>query len=192
MTRALVFGLSLALACAGCERGCLSSWLADRGAGPSGASSTGAAWSGVDCPDGLARCADGVVEVSKFARVPSPCTGSPERCACPWVREGTCPGRCSAEHVQRVVPKADAVAQLCAPTLDAATPYRPALPGTVPPAGGCEGERYRCAGGVVVSCGTGGEARRAVAVCSRGCVTEGDEIEDDVSDLAAAELLCRR
>jgi hypothetical protein len=180
--------LALLLLC-GCERGCLASWLAGKsGRDPQGASSAAAAWGGVDCPHGLARCAGGVVEASVFATLPSPCSGPPERCTCPWQRVGACPAACVADGVEIVVERDAALARLCAVASDADTFARPLPAPAAPPPGGCDGERYRCSGGTLVGC----SPLRAVAQCLRGCAREGEEIDDDVSEAAAAALLCAR
>jgi hypothetical protein len=184
------FGLvCLVLFLGGCERGCLTNWLREKsGRGPSSASSASAAWGGVDCPHGLARCNGGVVEASVFANLPSPCSGPPERCACPWERVGACPAACAADGVELVVPRDQALAQMCAPSVDAGPFARPAAPGTLSPSGGCDGERYRCAASTVIACAP----QRAVARCVFGCLQEGDELDVDVSEAAATALLCRR
>ena len=162
----------------------------------------------VDCPDGLARCIGGVVEVSRVSHYELPCTGSPETCLCPWDSLGDCPRGCAAEGVEAVIPRDRAFVQLCAP--DPADPTeafaRPA-PGVAPPPGACETDGVRCVGSLVVACresaapGAGGAApgaadgvtARTIATCLHGCAHEGDGIDEEaVADEAAVRILCAR
>ncbi len=158
----------------------------------------------VDCPDGLARCEEGTVTVSRLATLPMPCNRPGAACACPWEIEAECPYGCAAEGVELVVDRAKAGSQLCAPAPDAG-PF--ASPGPVPPAAaappgapgaspvsgpedGCdEGDRYRCTGGRVIDC----DARRVAGACARGCFADGTSIGDDgVNREAAFAILCSR
>ena len=61
MVRAGSIVLSI-FALAGCERGCLARRAAERTSSPP------IDLSGTDCPDGLARCVDGRVEISRLAQ----------------------------------------------------------------------------------------------------------------------------
>lgn len=174
---------------AGCERGCARSWLGEHGVGQGSSSSGPAAMlNAVDCPDGLARCSEGAVEVSRLASIPQPCKGPSERCACPWERVGECPHACAADGTEVVMDRRVALVQLCAPLGDAGIV---AMSGVgISPHGCDEGEAYRCSGGVVVACA----ANASVASCARGCVAEGASIEDDVpmTREAAFAILCLR
>ena len=91
--------------------------------------------SGVDCPDGLARCVGGAVEVSHVARIPRPCPPSsrPEDCQCPWEAVETCPRGCTEDGTEVVTPPDRAAARLCAP--DPANPSARLALGTLPPPG---------------------------------------------------------
>jgi hypothetical protein len=85
-----------------------------------------------------------------------------------------------------VVDRAHAATQLCAPvSWPLLSPPIPATAGTP-----CEeGERYRCADGLVVECGL----NAAFAQCEKGCIGEGASLEyDGVSREAAFAMLCAR
>jgi hypothetical protein len=142
----------------------------------------------VDCPDGLARCSDGVVEVSRLAMIPQPCRGSAEQCTCPWERLRECEQGCVVEGVEVVLERGKALAQLCAPPPDAG-PMARALSTTAP--GGCEDEElYRCAGGAVVGCAD----HTVVGMCLQGCAVEGASVGVDmpVTREGAFAILCSR
>jgi hypothetical protein len=145
----------------------------------------------VDCPDGLARCEEGVISVSRLATIPSPCHGPPEACRCPWDHAADCPGACAADGVEVVVDR-DAAAQLCAPP----TPWTGAAPFVVPssaplpsPTPCEEGDRFECLGALVVECASNSIA----GTCVRGCQRDGGALDDDrVSRVAAFAILCSR
>ena len=205
---AVAVGLAIALACGGCgggcERGCTRDWLVERGLGAPTPTALGPMpLNAVDCPDGLARCEEGVVSASRLATVPMPCRSPSGDCACPWDRVGECATGCLADGAEVALERARATAQLCVPAPNHA-PF--ATPLGSPPAGGSpapavvdalgeagatcdEGDRYRCAGGRVVDCASGSP----VAQCVRGCFSEGASIDDDaVSREAAFAILCSR
>jgi hypothetical protein len=143
----------------------------------------------IDCPDGLARCVDGVVEVSRLATIPQPCNqvgAGAAACACPWERAGDCDRGCVAEEATFVVDRDKALAQLCAPPPDAGPKVLPALQ----PSDCDEAVLYRCAGGAVVAC----EQHTVVGRCERGCATEGGDIGVDVNidREGAFAILCSR
>ena len=144
----------------------------------------------VDCPDGLARCEAGEVEVSRLAAIPQPCKGQPKDCACPWERIATCPGEvCVADGVELVVERSHAAAQLCAPGADAGPLSLAPPPGALPTTPCDEGELYKCAGGNVVGC----SANAVLAQCLRGCAAEGTGIDEEGVDReAAVAILCSR
>jgi len=149
---------------------------------------------GVDCPDGLARCSDGVVQASRAFSYPIPCPGPPERCTCPWDNLASCARGCSAEGIEIAMARAHALEQLCAPS--AANVFaRPPPLHVEPQAASCQGEHYRCAAGIVVACGEedagATETTVPLAACLRGCAEEGVTIDDEgVSRDAAVAILC--
>jgi hypothetical protein len=203
----------------GCKRGALMDWLRERNALPGGpavrdrTATLEGVLHGTDCPDGLARCVAGAVEVSHVARVPNPCpqaTIHPEECQCPWEAIETCPKGCSAEGTVVVTPPSQAAPRLCAPD-PSNPPARPA-PAAIPPAGACTDTppgTYRCVGSLVVSCADATAATpttpadprappipRVIAACIRGCADEsqgGDFLDEEEADPeAAARILCAR
>ena len=181
----LIFPIFLFFLC-GCERGCARSWLESHGAGDPGAAPVGGrAVNAIDCPDGLARCTDGIVEVSRLTTIQQPCVGT-QGCTCPWDRAGDCDRGCVLEGATLMVDRPRALGQLCAPAPDAGPRVVPVLE----PAECDEGQLYRCAEGRVVSC----VQHAIVGRCEQGCATEGGDIGDDVAvdREAAFALLCSR
>ena len=175
----------------------MSTWLARKGA-TGGGPPSGSAFlplDAVDCSDGLARCVDGVVEVSRVFSYASPCAGPPEQCRCPWDRLGACDRGCTADGVEIVLARERASAQLCAPSAADvfARPPLAVAPGAGDALGAlCEGELYRCIGASVVACVVDGGAPSAIAVCTRGCADEASYLDDDrITRDQAAALLCR-
>jgi hypothetical protein len=152
---------------------------------------------GIDCPDGLARCVGGAVEVSHVARIPRPCpaTSRPEDCQCPWEAVETCPLGCTQEGTEVVVPPDRAAARLCAS--DPSNPPARPVVGVLPPPGACGAEGYRCLGSVVIACSPGsddgGLMARVFAACVRGCFQEGESLgEEEADPEGAARILCAR
>jgi hypothetical protein len=197
--------MSLALCFVGCERGCLRDWLEERGAlsGTPAVPRAAAPLASLDCPAGLARCEDGIVEASAAAIVRPDCQGA--ACACPWESIGRCATACVADGVEVVVPTELARVQLCRDGLPPTARDDDAKFGTVareaaPDAmdrGPCDdGERFVCDRGVLYACSAvaGDEARlRPIAECVWGCVGDAEALDDEgVRPLAAAALLCRR
>jgi hypothetical protein len=145
----------------------------------------------------LARCAEGVVEASRLARVAQPCRGPETGCSCPWDRLADCAHGCAIEGLEVVIDRAEAPRQLCAPEADASDGI-PWIRGATEAVGrraeACDdGQLYRCAQGVVVDC----RARVVLASCARGCFAEGAAIDDEgqdesVSREAAFAILCSR
>jgi hypothetical protein len=184
-----LFVALLALLC-GCERGCARSWLDSHGVGDTtGGQKGGPVLNAIDCPDGLARCVEGVVEVSRLTTIPQPCNqagAGAGACACPWERAGDCDRGCVAEEATFLVERDRALVQLCAPAPDAGPKVLPALQ----PADCDEDVLYRCASGAVVAC----EQHAVVARCERGCATEGGDIGTDVriDREGAFAILCSR
>jgi hypothetical protein len=143
----------------------------------------------VDCPDGLARCRAGTVEVSRLAAIPQPCKRPPPQCDCPWELAGECERGCVAEGLELVVERSLAPIQLCAPAPDIAAAVRSTR--ATPPSGGCEeGQLYRCSGADVVAC----HENAVVGTCVRGCFAPDAAIQagGPVSREAAFALLCSR
>jgi hypothetical protein len=173
---------------AGCDRGCQG--LVERGLGGASPGATAVLPRPVvDCPDGLARCEEGTVSVSRLATLPVPCPGPAAACSCPWEAAGACPGGCAADGVEVLVPRALAATQLCAPGKDAGVFAAPLV---MPDAGEAlcdEGDRYLCVGGRVIECAS----RAVVGQCVRGCFAEPTSIDaDGVSREAAFAILCSR
>lgn len=174
--------LALVLFVSGCERGCLSRWLAERGVGGGAPEGSGGAappgkprtldLSGTDCSDGLLRCTGGRVEASRAAHLPHPCGAARmgERepaCQCPWDVVGACPSGCASDGLEAIGAPTDAgVAQLCRPDVPVA---RPVLPGDPIPIDICAHEGVACVDGIVRTCEAPGQPVRALAMCLDGC-----------------------
>jgi hypothetical protein len=197
MRKALLL-VVLVLALGGCERGCLAGWLSDRGVAtgpkPPGQGSA-PQLAAIDCPDGLARCGNGIVQVSRAYHYADPCTGSPEQCTCPWERLGDCPKGCVVDGLVVDEPRDRAMSQLCAP---AATARDGGVELSGPPPGdevvsACDAS-FVCEHGVVIACGP---PARAVGACTAGCAREGQSMDTDdesapLTPGAALAVLCRR
>jgi hypothetical protein len=183
------------LALTGCQKGWLTTYLHERGASAKSATPL-TMINGTDCPDGLARCIGGAVEVSHVARIPRPCSSPahPEDCQCPWEAVENCPLGCVESGTEVVVPPDRAAARLCAP--DPANPPARAVVGGVAPPGACEGAGFRCIGSVVVACTAGpdgGVTASVLAACVRGCFQEGEVLgEEEADPEAATRILCAR
>jgi hypothetical protein len=202
MSRGALGLLLLALSLAGCQRGCLREKVdeaVDRKHG------VAAPLAQVDCPDGLARCVEGVVQSSRLYAYSVPCAASPEACTCPWERVTICARGCAAEDVILPIPAAAAADQLCAPSGAVLAPAAaPMLAPTAPPSPSstapvpwtsptdlraCEGERFRCSGGQVNGCEP---TVHVIGRCLLGCAVEDATVEDEqVTDRQAADVLCR-
>jgi hypothetical protein len=196
LTFRAVLLLAACVALAGCQRGCLATWLeqtglfgGERGAG---ARSTpgGFALSGVDCPDGLARCEGGIVEVSRPAHIPPDCRGSANECACPWQSVGSCGGKgCVKDDLEMVLSPSLAATQLCAAPGEVFA--RPAPVGAVQLPAACEeGVDFLCVEGAVIACDD--TKARSAGVCILGCAESGLQIDEKLSDDEAAAILCKR
>jgi hypothetical protein len=146
----------------------------------------------VDCPDGLARCAEGNVEVSLLASIPRPCLRPPAECACPWERVGVCDRGCVVDGIELVMERRYAAAQLCAAPPDAGVGMP--LSGAIPPARACEeGQLYRCDAGRVVDC----RENAVIGRCVLGCFADGAAIDAEERPLHVAReeafaILCSR
>ncbi len=180
----------LVISHSGCEHGCDKAELWSRPAGEERqAVSNPPPMSVTDCPDGLGKCDDGLVSVSRLASLRSPCHGPIDECSCPWERIGSCPNGCAAEGVEVVIEREHAALQLCAPTAIAPPFSRRVAPDSVPAPDCEEGQRYRCVDSVVVDC----DARTVGARCIRGCVAPGASVDDDGAGREAAfAILCLR
>ncbi|MGH7269498.1 MAG: hypothetical protein ACREJ3_03630 [Polyangiaceae bacterium] len=193
MGRAIGFVLVglLPLWAAACGRGCARKGLGLSGGGDRPPGVLGSLpLRAMDCPDGLARCEEGVVSVSLLGTVPMPCHGPPSSCVCRWESVGECSRGCAAEGIEVVMERGRAMTQMCAPGLDEGSWVAPARPMGALAVPICdEGGRYLCAGGAIIECASGA----AVAQCSRGCVADGGTIDEDgVTREAAFALLCSR
>jgi hypothetical protein len=172
----------------GCERGCARGWQQQlRGDPREGRIPS---LEGTDCPDGLARCDEGTVRVSRLAVLPPHCTAPDGPCRCPWDAVAACHTGCVAEGVELVVESASASAQLCAPDHDSGALLTTAAP-TAGPVPSCdEGDAFRCVAGDIVAC----SERRILARCARGCYLEGATLDSEPSlqREAVYALLCSR
>jgi hypothetical protein len=182
-----LYSLSFFVPLAACDRGCARDWAEGSGVGGLGPG-VSLSMNAMDCPDGLARCEEGVVFAARLATIPQPCKGPTGACSCPWERLGNCPDRCAADGVELVIDRARAEGQLCAPRPDAGSFVAPL--GSAAAASVCdEGQRYRCADALVIECQSG----VAVGRCVNGCFAQTASIDDDdVSREAAFAMLCSR
>jgi hypothetical protein len=192
----------------GCKRGWLAEVLEEVGLtrSPSAQDETGRALPilGTDCPDGLARCYEGTVEVSRLARLGPGCEDSKGGCNCPWDVVGTCGGQgCVAEGVTLALPASLARSQLC--SQGGAQGMPPILPMPSPGPGpgepdveisACEDLEFVCRKGVVLACGAGeGSTERRPRILSRcalGCSEEGGSLLEPMKDEQALAILCLR
>jgi hypothetical protein len=179
------------LSLAGCERGALMNWLLSLGAGEgrSGSNPVGSLrLNQVDCPAGLVRCVDGVVELAQAYRHADPCQGSSETCSCPWQFVGRCDGGCVSDGLAVSMTAARAAAQLCSPGDLDPSPAVPQLAAN-PPTVSCGDERFRCTGAKVIACAP----PRFVASCIHGCAEEDATLDEEgMGDSVAVNILCAR
>jgi hypothetical protein len=128
----------------------------------------------MDCPSGLARCEDGVVEVSVAATV------GPDR-ACPFAVRGPCAQGCIAPGIVLIAQPEQASPRLCrggALRVADAQAAKPAAP--------LIDIDYLCQDGKV---GLAGASSGATRTCLRGCAQT--ELFGETVDLdSAALLLC--
>ncbi len=147
----------------------------------------------VDCPDGIARCANGNVEVSRLATIPLSCRGPESKCTCPWEHIAACARGCVAAEVELVIERDLAASQLCAAGPEGGAVAYPSGSGRSPNAEvpRCEeGELYRCSGRGIIDC----VVRSRVASCAHGCFAEGASIDVaiPIDREAAFAILCSR
>jgi hypothetical protein len=145
--------------------------------------------SAVDCPDGLARCTAGVVEVSLLTAIPQPCA-PPSPCTCPWSVQAYCERGCVAEGAEVVIEPPLAARQLCAASQDGGAVMR-VTPAGVPTRAACDdGQLFRCSGADVVDC----RENAIIGTCVRGCFAPDACLEGDtpVNSEAAFAILCSR
>lgn len=199
-----IIGIALAaVALGGCERGCLASWLSDRGVGGATPESAGRGTpaqpldlGGIDCSDGLLRCIEGQVEASRLAHIPNSCvkTGGAEKrggsCTCPWDSVAVCPSGCVEDGVEIVAwPDAGSL-QLCRPEGAVARPLSPAESASTEI---CASEGFACVNEVVRLCERPGQPVRLLGRCLNGCQTH---IEIDPGETmnpnGVLSILCRR
>lgn len=160
----------------GCERGCLMRELSDRGKSPGLAAPSAQAFdlTGIDCSDGLLRCANGLVESSRIAHLPTQCMKagkSPEKqaaeCTCPWEVVVSCRTACAEESLEVTAVKSDADArQLCRPEMPVARPVLGVDEASIEV---CSDEGTTCRDGIVRICDSGGAPSRPIAYCIFGC-----------------------
>ncbi len=179
----------MALSLAGCQRGCLSTWLREKGLTGEGTTPSPLAPAAEpSCPGGLARCVGGVVFASRTANAPC----SPEGCACPWDDAGACARGCVVDGLSIEMPAENAARQLCAaPNAPlAAVPVTSAPPrdaGEDEPI--CDIERFRCLDGFVYACDG---APHAVARCTAGCAPGEGSLFEPMALETAVVVLCSR
>ena len=202
---------ALAMALAGCERGCLSAWLTEHGtgagepsgprsgtpgvggSGPRGSDAAAVDFGGTDCSDGLARCSAGHVEVSVAGHVPHPCAAAkelPGACACAWQSAGSCAAGCVKDGLEVVAAAAAAREQLCAPAEAVLRPVTVAETAVVTI---CATDGVSCVDGTVRVCLGRGAPARLAGACVSGCAPG---VSLDPGDIppgdGAAAILCRR
>ncbi len=171
----------LLVALPACERGCLMRAARDHGAVPSTSAATPFA-RGQDCAPDLVRCQDGTLARSLGGFVPEACTGSVERCACPWTPVGQCPQGCAKDDLEVALTADAGAAQLCA------GPPAAIMGGAIPEGVPCDEElAVVCHRGVLVRCE---RPLRLLATCTQGCALS--ELPADTDDRAAAAIACRR
>ncbi len=181
-------GVLLALSACGGEQ--VQAWLRELGVrgGPEANAVEKQPPGVVDCPDGLARCIDGTVEVSRLGERTRPCRGPERSCECPWEPLDRCGRRCVAEGIEVVMDRGRALVQLCEGDADAGPVQSEAAPSLAM----CDEEQlYRCRASAIVDC----LAHRTVLSCPRGCVADGASIDDadgPVAREAAFAILCSR
>jgi hypothetical protein len=155
---------------------------------PNGTGKGSVPLSGVDCPDGVARCVGQTVQASRLYSYATPCSGPPETCSCPWDNVRGCERGCVVENDEVVMARDRAALQLCAP-LAADVLSKPPPQDLVFAAMLCDSASYRCNQGVVVKCGDGEPL--ALASCVRGCADEDTVVDDDgVTRDQAIAILC--
>ena len=202
-----------AVALAGCDRGCASLWtdwqtLDPRTAGSSPGSGSATAPGGgrasplgIDCPDGLARCEDGRVWVSRLTTLPATCGRASAPCVCPWDSIASCLGACAAEGAVAVIERDRAAVQMCAPERRTDPEARPEAPFVRPlpldsqvPSNCDEDDAYRCSDSVVVDCALADKGgARGVGRCSNGCSSSGVVLFGEGIDRESAfAILCSR
>lgn len=173
----------------GCDRGCLP--ISGRATPDAGE----VALMGTDCSDGLVRCVEDRVEVSRLAHLPHPCGSLTEArgaCACPWDTVARCPNGCAAQGLVAVGDADAGARQLCRPSSSVMRPLLPGDPAASSPRI-CGEASVACRDDVVRVCDEPGRAERLVAVCLHGCepgigIDHGESAIDD----GVAAILCRR
>jgi hypothetical protein len=178
MKRVAVAAFAALLLVAGCDKGCAArvDEMGNSRTDPNGTGKGSLPLRGVDCPDGLSRCAGQAVQASRLYTYELPCKGTAEQCTCPWDNVAGCERGCVAENVELVMKKDRAALQLCAPGAgDVLT--GPPPKDLVFAAMLCDSASYRCSQGVVVKCGEGEPL--ALAACVRGCADEDTVVGDD-------------
>ena len=191
----------LALALAGCERGCLARWIAGEsasgGASPTTRQDHAIDLSGTDCSDGLLRCHQGHVEASRTSHVSARCGEgqSPEKkaseCVCPWDLVTAC--TCVLEGVEISASPDAGARQLCRPEQPVA---RPVLGSDDASVTVCADEGTTCRDGIVRVCDAPAAVSRTVAYCIFGCAPGVSLLETEDGPTANLDgvisILCQR
>jgi len=180
----LVLMLGLVGVGTGCEKGCLSAWLGDRGVGGMAPEGTGRKTpstplpsmdlSGTDCSDGLLRCSGGGrIEASRAAHLPASCASAqskekPIGCTCPWDEIGRCTTGCVVEDEEVIATSIDAGAtQVCRPDAPVARPILATDEGAGEICATADG--YACVNDIVRVCDHVGAPVRRLGKCLFGC-----------------------
>jgi hypothetical protein len=164
-----------------CERGCLMKMAREQGVVPSASGQTPVA-RGQDCPPDLLRCQRGSISRSVGGFVPESCTGSVERCACPWTPAGQCAAGCAKDDLEIALVADAGSTQVCAAAPAAV------VGGALPDDVQCDDDGdIVCRKDVVLRCG---RPLRLLATCTQGCAVT--ELPAEVEDRAAIMLACKR
>lgn len=177
-----------AIALAGCERGCLTRWIAENKDGVKPTPSVRGQeldLNGVDCADGLLRCSAGTVETSRVSHLPARCANAVKgekratECVCPWDAIAHCTSGCADENRTVIATDLDGGAsQMCKPLQPFA---RPVLPEDHASVDVCADDGITCRDGIVSVCVAAASPSRPIAHCIFGCaasLTLADSDED--------------
>lgn len=153
----------------------------DHGAVPSVSAQTPIA-RGQDCVPDMVRCQHGMLSRSTGGFVPESCTGSVERCSCPWTPAGRCEAGCAKDDLEVFLTADAGATQLCA------GPPAAVVGGPLPDGVPCDDDLgVVCHQGAVVRCE---RPVRLLATCTQGCALA--ELPADTDDRAAIALACKR
>ncbi len=141
----------------------------------------------VDCPGSMARCTEGVVDVSIHGHRPAHCAERPEACVCPRRTLGPCDSahgaapRCVRDGVEvAVTTDDDALTRLCLPATGVLRATGTPLANVPSAASDVSCERSEVRAGDAV-----------VARCARGCAVDGDALPStNLETRTLVQLLC--